>query len=76
MMYKDPDADPEELNQDFCRLRDVRKTLWRQQNIKEFHARLLQRKHGGTIIEMTDAESDSATATSDDDNYYNHPKEL
>jgi erythromycin esterase-like protein len=29
---------PEILNKEFCQIRDVRKTLWRQPNIKEFHS--------------------------------------
>lgn len=40
LMYKHPDSDPRLLNQELCQLRDVRKTLWKQPNIREFHASL------------------------------------
>lgn len=51
LMYKDPDADLQKLNKEFSQLRDIRKTLWKQKNIQEFHARLVQ--EGG--IEMKEA---------------------
>lgn len=38
LLYKDPNVDPEILNNEFCQIRDVRKSLWRQPNIKEFHS--------------------------------------
>ena len=42
LLYKDPIVDPESLNSDFCQLRDVRKTLWKQANIRRLHAQLLE----------------------------------
>jgi atypical dual specificity phosphatase len=44
LMSKDPQADLVALNQWLCLLRNVRKTLWRQKNILNFHARLLKEK--------------------------------
>lgn len=38
LLYKDPYVYPEILNKELCQIRDVRKTLWRQPNIKEFHS--------------------------------------
>jgi atypical dual specificity phosphatase len=43
LLSQGPDADRNELNAYLSTLRDVRKTLWRQQNICQFHERLLQR---------------------------------
>ena len=40
LLAKDPDADLQQLNKEFCLLRDVRKTLWKQRNIIRFHSRL------------------------------------
>jgi atypical dual specificity phosphatase len=40
LMYKDPKADLEQLNKEFCLMRNVRKKLWKQKNILEFHSRL------------------------------------
>ena len=34
--------DLRELNSSFCKLRNVRKTLWKQANIQELHSRLLR----------------------------------
>jgi len=42
MLSKDPRADRRELNEYLCTLRDIRRTLWKQNNICKFHARLLQ----------------------------------
>ena len=33
-----------ELNEQLCKLRKVRKTLWKQDNIKQFHAKLRQQQ--------------------------------
>ena len=40
MLSQDPDADPKALNEYFCTLRNVRKTLWKQANVRRFHANL------------------------------------
>jgi len=41
LLSKDPmEVDLEELNNELCQLRCVRKTLWKQQNILDFHASL------------------------------------
>ncbi|GKY95525.1 hypothetical protein MPSEU_000514200 [Mayamaea pseudoterrestris] len=41
MLYKDPMVDRKELNRRFCKLRNVKSTLWKQPNIIEFHRRIL-----------------------------------
>jgi atypical dual specificity phosphatase len=40
LLSKDPDVDLQELNQELCKIRSVRKTLWKQPNIIRFHSRL------------------------------------
>lgn len=42
LIDKDPIVDLRELNASFCKLRNVRKTLWKQVNIQELHSRLLR----------------------------------
>jgi atypical dual specificity phosphatase len=59
LLSKDPTADRKQLNEEFCRLRDVRKTLWRQSNIIEFHRRLVRKK------QTDDVEEDLETVLSD-----------
>ena len=38
--------DPKQLNAEFCQIRNVRKSLWRQPNINKFHSWL---KSGGKL---------------------------
>ena len=40
LMTKDPSIDVKVLNEELCGLRDIRSTLWKQTNIKEFHFRM------------------------------------
>jgi atypical dual specificity phosphatase len=44
LMSKDPQADLLALNQWLGLLRNVRRTLWKQKNILNFHARLLKQQ--------------------------------
>lgn len=46
LLAQDPQADAMQLNAEFCKIRNVRKTLWRQSNIKQFHSWL---KSGGKL---------------------------
>jgi len=46
LLYKNPDEDPERLNAWLVGKRNVRKALWTQPNIREFHAWLLREKDG------------------------------
>ena len=62
-MYKDPEADLRQMNKEFCQLRNVRKSLWKQKSINEFHARL----QGGGKIEMTYTFSDADEYDDGDD---------
>ncbi|KAL9183419.1 hypothetical protein ACHAXT_004275 [Thalassiosira profunda] len=52
LLYKEPLADPVELNEKLVSLRNVRKTLYKQPNVKAFHRWL---KDGGM---MSDSDSD------------------
>ena len=40
LLTKNPNVDLQQLNQELCKLRNVRKTLWKQRNIFRFHSRL------------------------------------
>ena len=70
LISRDPDADLQQLNKEFCLIRNVRKTLWQQKNIKEFHRRLQLRNVG------TAATTAGETEDEEDDNIYNKKKEL
>lgn len=41
MLYNNPSVDRQDLNRQFCKMRNVKSTLWKQPNIIEFHRRLL-----------------------------------
>ncbi|CAB9508812.1 Phosphatidylglycerophosphatase and protein-tyrosine phosphatase 1 [Seminavis robusta] len=66
LISQDPSADLEELNKQFYAKRHVRKKLWKQTNIREFHRRLRTRGiiHGRRILkgvsddEISDEEGD------------------
>lgn len=47
LMTKDPDVDVKVLNEELCGIRNVRSTLWKQTNIKEFHSRLQHNNKDG-----------------------------
>lgn len=70
LITKDPDADLQQLNQQFCRLRDVRKTLWKQRSVVRFHSRLRLRKDGsggsGGSLRSNDGRTATATLTNCD----------
>eukprot|EP00980_Cylindrotheca_fusiformis_P004709 scaffold993_cov110-Cylindrotheca_fusiformis.AAC.19 len=51
LVFKDPIVDLEALNRDFRKLRNVRSTLWKQPNMKQFHTRLLTK---GTLFDTDD----------------------
>ena len=53
LLYKEPLADPVELNTKLCAMRNVRKLLWKQPNIKIYREWL---KNGGVV---SDGESES-----------------
>lgn len=74
LVSKDPNVDLRLLNQEFCRLRNVRKTLWRQKNIKAFHAKL-QGERGGVSNNNNGIEMTKKTSTSDEEDEDDH-KEL
>ncbi|KAL3764305.1 hypothetical protein ACHAWU_004117 [Discostella pseudostelligera] len=60
LLYKEPLADPVELNEKLCAMRDVRKSLWKQPNINIFREWL---QNGGMM-------SDSEESDEDDDRSY------
>jgi atypical dual specificity phosphatase len=57
LLYKEPLADPVELNEKLCSMRDVRKSLWKQPNINVFREWL---RNGGM---MSDSDDDDDYAT-------------
>ena len=61
LLYKEPLADPVDLNEKLCAMRDVRKYLWKQPNVNTFRLWL---QNGGRM-------DDSDT---DDDNNYSRSK--
>jgi protein-tyrosine phosphatase len=54
LLYKDPIVDKQLLNAELCRLRNVRRTLWKQASIQQLHERLIVK--GGL---WTDDDDDS-----------------
>mmetsp|Transcript_29565 Transcript_29565/g.55427 ORF Transcript_29565/g.55427 Transcript_29565/m.55427 type:complete len:353 (+) Transcript_29565:228-1286(+) len=42
LLLKDPTVDPRQLNADFCKIRNVRGTLWKQPNVQAVHKRFLR----------------------------------
>lgn len=44
MLYKHPNANPEFLNKQLCNKRHVRKTLWKQPNLQQFHSWILKKE--------------------------------
>ncbi len=63
LLYKEPLADPVELNEKMCAMRDVRKSLWKQPNINVFRDWL---QNGGMMSDSEDSNDD------DDDNRSYH----
>jgi hypothetical protein len=59
-------VDVETLNADFCKLRNVRRTLWKQTNLRQLHARLIQK---GTLLGMEDEPGDPPPPKLIDDNW-------
>lgn len=53
MLLKDPEVDPEQLNAEFCKVRNVRKSLWKQPNVQALHKRF--RETGGSFANAQDA---------------------
>jgi atypical dual specificity phosphatase len=44
LLSKNPNVDPQVLNNELCQIRHVRKSLWRQPNIKEYQSWLKRRR--------------------------------
>lgn len=57
LLYKEPDQDPEELNAWLVRRRNVRKTLWKQPNIRKFHSWAIANSNGIRGLGGTDFEN-------------------
>jgi atypical dual specificity phosphatase len=53
LLLKHPTADPERLNAEFRKVRNVRSTLWKQPNIRDLHRRL--RKNPGAFDDIRDS---------------------
>ena len=56
LLYKEPLADPIDLNEKLCAMRDVRKSLWKQPNINVFREWL---QNGGMMSDSEDSEDDN-----------------
>ena len=76
LLSKEPWADPEELNERLCGLRDVRRNLWRQPNVNEFREWLLDGgrgedgedgEEGGRTIEIKSRAEDGLGDSSEED---------
>jgi atypical dual specificity phosphatase len=46
-----------ELNEQLCKLRNVRKTLWKQENIKRFHEQLQEEQAGVDDMELEEKDN-------------------
>ena len=46
LLTKNPTVDLQQLNEELCTVRNVRKTLYQQPNILNFHSMLLRRQNG------------------------------
>ena len=55
--------DIQELNRQFCKLRNVRKTLWKQSNLQTFHKHL--KTKGTLLLDVGTNKDDSTTADAD-----------
>ena len=56
LLYKEPLADPIDLNEKLCAMRDVRKSLWKQPNINVFREWL---QNGGMMSDSDDSEDNN-----------------
>jgi hypothetical protein len=63
LLYNDPIVDLKVLNSNLCELRNVRKTLWKQPNIRELHSRLLRT---GVLTDSEDSNSEKDATVLDD----------
>ena len=52
LLSRDPTVDRRALNHDFCKIRNVRSTLWKQPNIIKFHSLV----SGGNSPDLEDTE--------------------
>lgn len=55
LLYKEPLADPVELNEKLCSMRNVRKSLWKQPNVNAFRVWL---QDGGMMDDTSDDEGE------------------
>ena len=67
LMSTNPKSNLQNLNEQFCQKRDVRKTLWKQENIQELHYRLT-RGRGAVSTRRLKASSDDRPLVKDASN--------
>jgi Dual specificity phosphatase, catalytic domain len=68
LLTKNPNVDLQQLNEELCSVRNVRKTLYQQPNLLKFHSMLLQRQNGNSDADdELDADDDIADDDDDDD---------
>jgi len=78
LLSKDPDVNLMDLNVELFRIRNVRKKLWKQPNIRAFHAKLQGKgrhtsREDEVDIELTTPDEHSSSDMEDESD---HPKEL
>lgn len=64
MLSKDPVVDGQVLNEEMSQLRNVRTSLWKQPNLKQFHRFLLEK---GSVFDDEDGDAPSYNAHIDDE---------
>jgi protein-tyrosine phosphatase len=63
LLMKNPNVDVQQLNQELCQIRNVRKTLYQQPNLLKFHALLLKQQKQ----KQNDGNNDNDRIIDDDD---------
>ena len=66
LLTKNPNVDLQQLNEELCQRRNVRKTLYRQPNMVKFHSILLRRQNGIYDDEDEDFDMDDDRDEEDD----------
>jgi atypical dual specificity phosphatase len=78
LLTKNPNVDLQQLNEELCQRRNVRKTLYQQPNILKFHSMLLQRQNGAVYDDDDEDEEfdmDDDIEDEEDDNKYSSPSD-
>lgn len=65
LLAQDPSADPQSVNQYMCLKRNVRKTLWKQPNLRRFHTNLKEEEFA-TVEKSVDHEPNGGSKEHDE----------